>query len=187
MKPLTYIELKQKSENYKPSELINNLGFENAIHLAHQMLNNQEWDQSLQEFATNLLEEIREKYSEKWNSNWKYDAFLGYAYDIILKYDERYEAFKRAYDKAQPPPPQLLVGIAGCCWAPGKPPLTEDEAILFVKQAIQTTPYVEGVELLRGLYKSMGNIKEQQHWEKVLDRIKDTGPHLPKLDQISDI
>jgi hypothetical protein len=185
MTPLTYSELKQKSISYKPSDLVDELGFEDTLNMARHMLNNKKWDESLQEYATNLLEELRKKYFEKWNSNWKYDAFLGYAYDIILKYDERYASYKRAFDKTSLPPPELLVAIAGCCWAPGQPSITEEEAISFVKQAIETTPYVEGVELLRGLYKSIGNVKEQQYWEKVLEEIKDNGPHLPPLDRIS--
>lgn len=125
-------------------------------------------------------------YPKEWNANWKYDALLGYAYHIILKYDERYAAYKRAFDKIEPPPPELLVAMARCCIAPGKPPITEEEAISLVKQAIATAPYVEAVELLRGLYKSIGNIKEQRYWEKVLENIKEASPHLPPLDQISD-
>lgn len=186
MSSLTYTKLKQKSNNYVPTDLVNELGFENTLNIAHKMLINEEWDESLQTYATNLLEELKKKYSEKWNSNWKYDAFLGYAYDIVLKYDERYFSYKSALGKVHPAPPQLLIALAGCCWAPGKPPISEKEAILLVKQAIQTIPYIEGVELLRGLYKSIGNDKELQYWEKVLENIKDTGLHLPSLDQISD-
>lgn len=153
--------------------------------MARHMLINEEWDESLQAYAADLLEEIRKKYPEKWNANWKYDALLGYAYHIILKYDERYIAYKRAFDKVYPHPPQLLIAMAECCWAPGKPPITEDEAISLVKLAIKNTPYVEGIELLRGLYKSLGNIKEQMYWENILENIKENGPHLPPLDQIS--
>lgn len=186
MNSLTYTELKQKSENYAPLDLVSELGFEKTLNVARQMLTSEEWDESLQEYATKLLEEIRKKYPEKWNLNWKYDAFLGYAYDIVLKYDERYTSYKRALDKVHPPPPQLLVALAGCCWGPGKPPITEEEAISLVKQAIVSVNYVEAIELLRGLYKSIGNVKEQKHWDKVLENIKDRGTHLPSLCRISD-
>lgn len=84
----------------------------------------------------------------------------------------------------QPPPPQLLIAMARCYIAPGKPPITEEEAIDLVKQAIKTTQYIEGIELLRGLYKSIGNIKEQKYWENILEGIKERGVHLPTLDQI---
>jgi hypothetical protein len=184
MNQLTYKELKQISIELVPANVIQDLGFEQALKIARDMLVNEEWDVSLQEFATKLLEELQNKYPEKWSKSWKYDALLGYAYDIILKYDERFEAYNRALAKVSPPPPQLLVALASCCWAPGKPPITEDEAISLVKQAIKTTPYIEAVQLLRGLCKSIGNIEEQKHWEKVLTNIKYSAAHLPTLDLI---
>lgn len=184
MNRIKYIELRQKSKDYKPSDLVHQLGFEEALHVACDMLKNEEWDESLQEYATKILMELKTKYPEKWVSNWRYDALLGYAYHITLNYDERYAAYKRAFDKKQPAAPQLLVAMARCCIAPGKPPITEEEAISLVKQAIKTTPYVEGIELLRGLYKSTGNIVEERYWGNILEEIKENGPHLPALDQI---
>ncbi len=184
MRNSSYISLKQKSNDYKPSELVNLLSFNKGLRIACDMLNNDEWDESLQEYAANLLEELRKTYPEKWNSTWRYDALLGYAYHIILKYDERYVAYKRAFDKVHPPPPQLLIAMAECCWAPGKPPITEQEAISLVKRALSTSLYYEGVSLVRGLYKSIGDTKEQKYWENVLDKIKGKEVHLPPLDQI---
>lgn len=186
MKPSNYTELKQKSEKYAPLDLIKMLGFEETLILAKRMLINDEWDESLQHYATTLLEDLKEKYREKWNSHWKYDAFLGYAYDITLNYDGRYVCYKGAVDKVYPPPPELLVALASCCWVPGKAPITENEAISLVKQAIVRVPYIEAVELLVGLYKSTGDIKEQLYWEKFLECIAKNGVHLPPLDQISD-
>ena len=182
MNQMNYTQLKEKS-NRNPSVLLNTLGFDEALQMACTMLNNKEWDESLQEYATSLLEELRKKYPEKWNSSWRYDAFLGYAYHIILKYDERYSAYKRAFDKIHPAPPELLVAMARCCVAPGKPPLTEEEAILLVKEAVKTIPYIEAVELIKGLYKSTGNIKEQRYWENILENLYENGIHLPPLDQ----
>ena len=132
-----------------------------------------------------MLEAMREKYPEKWNSSWKFDGLLGYAYDITLKYDERYTAYRRALDKTTLPPPQLLIAIAGCCIAPGTPPLSENEAILLVKEAIQVIPYIEGIELLIGLYKAMGNIEEQSYYKNILNKISDNGSHILSLDDFS--
>lgn len=163
---------------------MNEIGFDNALDLARQIFNNEKWDETLQEYALHLLETIRNIFPEKWNSNWKYDAFLGYAYDILLEYEKRYTAFKRAFDKVSPTPPQLLVAMAGCCWAPGAAPITEEKAIELVKQAIAKIQYVEAVELLKGLYKSIGNTTECQYWDKILESLKENGTHLSSLDQI---
>lgn len=177
----TYIELKEKINKYSPHELLTSLSFEEAISTAYNMLYNDEWDESLQEYAANLLEELRKKYPREWNTNWKYDTLLENAYNIIFKHDDRYEAYKRAFDKVHPVPPELLVAIAECCIAPGKPPITREEAISLIKQAMQQTLYIEGVELLIGIYKSLGDTKEQRQWEDILESIKEHGEHLPSL------
>jgi hypothetical protein len=181
---IKYQDLKQIARGYKPLAFIKIFGFSKSVSTACSMLNNEEGDENLQQYATNLLEELKRTYIKKWNADWKYDALLGYAYDITLQYDRRYAAYKRAFDKANPPSPQLLIALAGCCWAPGKPHITEEEAISLTRQAIKDIFYIEGVELLRGLYKSTGNIKEQEYWEHVLEGIKDSGVHLPALDQV---
>lgn len=177
----THKELKEISTIFSAANLVNNRGFDESLNVARQILENEEWDQELQEYAVDLLEEIRKQFSEKWNSNWRYDAFLGYAYNIIFKYDERYAAYKRAFNRISPPPPQLLTALAECCWAPGSPPITEQEAILLVKEAMKEVPYIEAAQLIRGLYKSIGDTNQQVYWERILEKIKDNGIHLSSL------
>lgn len=179
---ISYEELKSISENQAPPNIVDSLCFEKTFCLVHQMLNNKKWDESLHEYGALLLENLRRSYPKEWNSHWKYDAFLGYAYDIIFDCDERYAAYHRAFQKANPPPPELLVAIARCCWSPGKPPITEKESISLVKKSIENIYYIESVRLLRGLYKSSGNIREQLYWENILDQIEKNGTHLPSLD-----
>jgi dephospho-CoA kinase len=59
------------------------------------------------------------------------------------------------------------------------------EAILFDCSDEERTKRLaargHAVELLRGLYKSTGNIKEQKYWETILEDIKETGSHLPEI------
>lgn len=179
-----YFEAKENFSSFTPSAIVNMLGFVEGILLARDMLNNEAWDESLQEQAVILLEEIRQTFPQRWNSTWRCDAFLGYAYDIILNYDKRYTAFQRAIDKIEgPPPPQLLVAKAGCCIAPGYPPVSEEEAIQLVKTAIKDTLYIEAVEFLIGLCRSTKKDAERKYWEEVLQKIKETGVHLPPLDE----
>ena len=186
MNSISYSQLKEYANSFEPSDLVNILEFDKSLEIALNMLNNEEWEDSLQKYGTAILEAMRNKNPEKWNSSWRYDALLGYAYDIILNYDERYIAYKRAFDKITPASPQLLIAIAGCCIAPGKPPISEEEAILLVNEAIQVTPYIEGIELLKGLYKSIGNTEKQKFWEDVLNKNIERDPHLPSLDDFSD-
>lgn len=184
MNTFTYDELKKKTQDYTVVDFVSHFGFDTSIHIARAMLNNDQWDDSLQNYATNLLETLRSKYPQKWDSTWRYDAILGYAYDIIFKYEDKFTAYMRAFDKIDPQPPELLVAIASCCWAPGFPPISEETAIEFLNKAIQTTPYIEAVELLIGINKSLGRHEEEHHWQIILKNLGSNGPRLPSLDQI---
>ena len=177
-------ELYNLSKNYLTNELVKVLQFQEGLLLAKEMLNNDEWNEELQQYAASLLNELRKKYSNEWNSKWNYDAFLGYAYDITLNYDERYKFYKSALERAGTPPPQLLVALAGCCWAPGTPHITEEESISLIKQALLEKPYYEAFSLLRGIYKSIGNTKEQAYCEDVLENMKGKEIHLLPLDDV---
>lgn len=181
------LEQMKKTSTKSPSEIIKKLGFDETIRLACAMLMDDEWDENLQEFATSLLRELKKKYAEKWNSSWRFDALLGFACNIIMDYDGRYEAYKRAIDKVYPPPPELLIALARCYNGPGVPPITELEAITLIKEAMKEKLYPEGAMLLKGLYRSVGNKKEEQYWENISEKIKETDSELPRLDIIPNI
>lgn len=187
MKSVYTFDRMEKLRLEEPLKLIKVLGFEETIRLACAMLMNERWEEELQKFSVSLLQELRKQYIEKWNSSWRFDALLGFANDIIMDYDERYNAFKRALEKVDPAPPELLIAYAKCNSSPGTPPVTEEEAIALIKKAIKDKLYVEGVMFLRGIYWSMGNKREEMHWSKVLNTIKDNGAQLPRLDKIPNI
>ncbi len=177
-------ELKKVSHDYKPEELADMLTFDEGIKMACKMVSNDDRDETLKKYATKFLEKLRQKYPKEWNATWKYDAFLGSIYYRIMEYDKRYESYKRAFEKANPPPPELLIAMAGCCRCPGKPPVTEQEAISLAKQAMSDTYYYEGALLLRGLCRSIGDTEEQNYWDNVLEEMKGKETHLPRLDEI---
>jgi hypothetical protein len=82
------------------------------------MLFNEERDDGLRDYATELLQEVRQAHFKEWSLDWKNDVFLGDAYYITMKYDERYESYKRAFDKVAFPPPSLLISLASCYLSP---------------------------------------------------------------------
>lgn len=173
--------------NETPFDVVQKFGFEETIRLATSMLMDESWDEELQGFATSLLRELMNKYPDKWNSSWRFDALLGFANNIIMDYDARYEAYKRAMEKTSSPPAELLIALARCYNSPGIPPVTEAEAINLIKKAIKNKLYPEGVRLLKGLYRITGDKQEENYWNKILTAIEDTGPELPRLDKIPNI
>jgi hypothetical protein len=155
---------------YSPNEIVKSLSFENGLRLAHRLLYNRKWDKDLQEFAIRLMHEIRSIYPEMWNQSWEYDALLGVACNIVGKYDERFEAYKRAFDKAKNPPPGLLIEFARCCICPGSPPISYDYAIELVSRALEEGPYADGIGLISHIYSLKDDKKNEEHWTKILKK-----------------
>lgn len=161
---------------YQPKILAESLPFKEGRNLVYKMLFNEERDDSLRDYATELLQEIRQTHFGEWSSDWKNDVFLGDACYMTMKYDERYEAYKRAYEKATPPPPSLLISLAGCYLLP-KPPITLDEAENLAKKALEKELSIEGVVLLRGIYAEKKDQAKFDYWDKVLKEVEEKNIH----------
>lgn len=163
---------------YQPKELSNILSFKEGRNLAYKMLFNEERDDDLRDFATRLLQGLRQTYSKEWSLDWKNDVFLGDACYITLQYVERYEAYKRAYQRANPPPPSLLISLAGCYLLPN-PPITLNEAENLVKKALEKELSIEGVTLLRGIYAEKNDQINFNYWNKILVELEEKNIHSP--------
>lgn len=161
--------LNELVSSYSPSEIVKSLSFRNGLSLAYRLLYNEKWDEDLQEFAIKLLYDIRKIYPEMWNESWEYDALLGVACNITRKYDERYEAYKRAFDKTKNPPPGLLIELARCCICPGPPPISYVDAIELVLKALKNGPYADGIGLLSHIYSLKDDKKNEEYWTNILN------------------
>jgi hypothetical protein len=160
----------------QPKDLAKSLSFKDGRDLAYKMLFNEERNDNLRDYATELLQEIREIHFEEWSSDWKNDVFLGDACYITMKYNERYEAYQRAYKKASPPPPYLLISLASCYHSP-EPPITLDDAENLVKKALEKEMSIEGVVLLRGIYAEKKDQVKFDYWDKVLKEVEEKKIH----------
>ena len=162
--------------SYLPEDIIKCLGFKNGMILAYKLLYNDNWDEDLQEFAVKLLYILKITCSEEWNSNWRNEAFLGQACDITLRYDERYEAYKQAFEKSLKPPPELLIELARCCYCPGSPPISYEQSLELLKQSIIEHPYKQAASLLKSIYSSQKDLENEKYWSEMLEQIQDDNP-----------
>lgn len=151
---------------YEPKMLAKYLSFKDARSLAYKMLFNNSGDDDFRDFATDLLQEIRLVYPKEWSEDWKNDVFLGDACYLTMNYDERYEAYKRAYKKAVPPPPSLLISLASCYLSPGSP-ISLEEAEKLAKEALEREISKEGVVLLRGIYAEKNDVAMFNYWDRI--------------------
>lgn len=123
--------------------------------------------------AVDLLQQVRKKYPQDWEADWRNDLFLGDACNFTMRFHESYEAYKRAALKFNSNlPPYLLVSIAGCYLTPGKPPISIEEAERMIKEALEKERSIEAVTLIRGICKTKGREEEFSYWDKILEELE---------------
>lgn len=119
---------------FSPAEICHSLSFEETMRFANDLFYKNMQDHEIQTYAVALAYAIRDQFQDQWNLDWKNDVFLGYLCSMIWRYDEEYECYKRAYDKLSDPSDILLLLLAGCNKAPGKPPITQQESEFYLKR-----------------------------------------------------
>ena len=74
-------------ERVIPEEIVHLISFRDGLRVAYYLLFNKGWDDTLQNYALGVFENLRSAYPIEWNESWQYDALLGLAYDITCEYD----------------------------------------------------------------------------------------------------
>jgi hypothetical protein len=159
------------TKTYQPSELAKLLPFKEAMILGNQILGNEEGDDDLRIYATTLIDEIRKRYPEDWNVDWRNDVFLGDAFFLAMKYDENYQSYKRSFDTVFPRPHALLVSMAGCYSNPDCP-VTIEDAEKWVREALKKEISMEAVVLIRGICKQKGDMDQFSYWDNIFKRLE---------------
>lgn len=165
-------------QTYEVEEILILLDFKELIILAYKMIYNDEWDDIIQNYAVELLYAIRKKYPKEWDSLWTFDAFLGNACNITLRYDERYAAYKRASEKVSPIPPSLMVLLARCYISPGIPPISQEEAENLLIESLKQEKTIEGVSLIKRICERKKDTKQVAYWEKILKVVEEKDLHI---------
>lgn len=161
-------------KNWDPEQIVDELLYEDSMRLAYQMLINKHAEENLMNFAVDLLQIIRKKYSQNWESDWRNDLFLGDACHITIRFPERYQAYKQASLKFNTLnlPPSLLVSLAGCYLAPDRSPISIEEAERLTKVALEKEQSIEAVTLIRGICKTQGRENEFFYWSNILKELE---------------
>ena len=158
------------AKTYSPEKAVQGLSFRDALRVAYRLMYNEKWDDGLQDYSIQMFEAIRSGYPEDWQSSWEYDALLGLACSIRYEHEKKYEAYKRAFDKSEDPPPRLLIEMARCADLPRPPPISYDYAIDLVMMALKEGPFVDGLDLLTLLFWLKRDYEKEAYWTKVLEK-----------------
>jgi hypothetical protein len=173
----------QIANEFSPENVAKTLTFKDALRVAYRLLYNDQWNEDLQYYAIDLLNVIRNVYPNEWNSNWQYDALLGLACRITNRYDEKYEAYKRAFDKANPKPARLLIELARCCDCPGTPPISYEKAIALLNEVLKKHMYGDAVGLISSVYSLKNDEENKVYWSEILAKIiAENGEDSPSIE-----
>lgn len=154
---LKYIEKhewKKIAEKYSYNALVYEISFKDCLRVAYNLAYGYELNQELQNYAIALLLLLRKSYPDKWEASWRNDAFLGNVISISCTDNhEKYYAYKRAYEKASPPPPSLLIAFSGCDYIPDHRFFSRDYSAQLLHKALESGPYINAICGLRMYYK----------------------------------
>lgn len=164
---------------YQHNQVLDELSFEECMHLAYQIFNNKEVDDDLMNYAVDLLQLIRQKHPASWNFDWRNDLFLGDVCHWTMRFDDRYKAYKRASMKFKSDlPPSLLVSLAMCYSTPEKSPISIYEAENLATKAFEKEKSIESVTLIRGICGTQGREAEFLYWDKILKELEKKGAYM---------
>jgi hypothetical protein len=170
-------KIERIAHGFRPFELANILPFRDAMRLADRLLTHNYMYDPWRHYAIEFLYAIRDRFLDEWSLSWRYDAYLGNACVFACRYDERYKACRQAMTKVSPAPPELLVALASCNSAPGKPPVSEEEALRILSEVAHKKPYKDVVRMLvRGCYERFREKPEELvYWEKLYQKLEESG------------
>lgn len=169
------------TKSYDVNILANTFPCKEAVIIACHMLYNKEWEEEIQNYATELLYAIRTNNPKEWNACWKLDVLLGLACDITWRYEERYLAYKNAANKVSPIPPSLMVLIARCYISPGIPPVSRKEAKALLLEALTLEKTIEGTALIKHICELDKKWDEVEYWDKILKEVTEKDLHTQNL------
>lgn len=161
--------------------IITAFNFEDLMQLARKLLRAKWEDDTLKEYATVILVAASEKYQDKWKEDWKNDAYLGLAYKHHLRrYDLAYKCFKRAHDRLNDPPQELLLLITRCAHNP-EPTMTFEEEKAYSERALAKGLTAEVALQMRAIAKDEEDDKSAEYWFDMYHKLKAEGKHTPQI------
>jgi|GEM_PF-1483333 len=173
-------------QNYSQKTVAESLGFKNSLKLAYQLLYNPEWKEDPQRYAAYLIEAAKACFPDEWSKDWRYEAFLGSAYEVLSGWDDDfdkcYEAYDRAYQQTKPAPAELLIAMARCALGPEGSLISYKQAIELLKTSLAIEPYSEAADLLSLIYSYTKNEEDFLYWKKVTKQLEKEGKKISPLE-----
>ncbi len=102
-------------QRYSSKDLAAVLSFKRGMEVADAIFTWNNRSDEVINYAIDMFNAIRDRYPEKWNQDWNNDLYVNILCEIVLRYSEIYESYKRIYKRLLPDPPaHVLFSLAMC-------------------------------------------------------------------------
>lgn len=169
------------TSKFSVKELYSLLSFKESMNVVKHLFYDDIQDDKKQQYALKLAFEIKGHFQKDWESDWKNDVFLGGLCEMLWLYDERYFYYKKAYDKLKDPPGELLLLLSNCNSAPGTPPITNEQAELYLMKALEKKLTCEVALKMRGLYRLKKNQSQEKYWDQMYKKLEKENVHSDQI------
>lgn len=167
--------------NYSVKDVCSSLNFSEVMHVIKHLFYDDIQDDEKQQYALKLAFEVKDLFKKEWESDWKNDVFLGGLCVMLWLYDERYFCYKKAYDKLEDPPAELLLLLSDCNSAPGSPPITDEESEFYLRKAIEKKVTCEAAFTMRSLCKLKRDEFQAEYWDQMYKKLEKENVHSDQL------
>lgn len=167
--------------NYSVKDVCPSLNFNEAMHVVEHLFYDDIRDDARQQYALKLAYEIKDYFKKEWENDWKNDVFLGNLCEMLWRYEERYLCYRRAYNKLKDPPTELLLLLSNCNFAPGIPPITDEESESYLREAVETKLTSEVALAMRSLYRLKQNTSQEEYWDQMYKKLEKENIHSGSL------
>lgn len=158
--------------SFTVEEICSSLTFSESMHTVNHLFFDDFRDDDRQQYALKLAFQIKEHFKDQWENDWKNEMYLGGLCNTLWLYEEEYQCYKRAYEKFEDPPIELLLRLSGCNIAPPPAPITDEESEFYLKKALEKKLTYEVASAFRYFYRWKEDKAQENYWDKVCKKLK---------------
>lgn len=167
--------------NYSIKDVCRSLNFGEAMQVVKHLFYDDIQDDEKQQYALKLAFEIKDIFKKEWENDWKNDVFLGGLCVMLWLYDERYFCYKKAFDKLEDPPSELLLLLSDCNSAPGIPPITDEESEFYLRKAAEKKLTCEVALAMKTFSRFKKDHMQEDYWDRMYNKLKKENIHSQQI------
>ncbi len=160
-------------QHFRPQQIVDVYPYEKSMHVVgwlmiaavDELLGEAFFAEEARNFAVNLMIEIRKRYLDQWQKDWKNEAFLGISCALVYLEEEAFQYLKAAYEALQDPPQSLILAyISAAEKIEGI--LNKENLLELTEAAVKKGATYQAALQMAFLSNQLGNREESKYWKE---------------------